>query len=246
MDVGGRRMSYRVRDGQPCLVLIPGSHQDSRQWDETVRGLGPGLGLVILELPGHGQSAELPADPSIESYSLDSWQVLDACGIGHNVYVGGHSLGGMVALEMGRVRPGDIKGIISVEGWTNCAAAEDAFAWRMYDTLSPKLLARQDELRAKATGHLSEEERRRLSEVWTRWDGSEFLDETELPILELWGDRGKANPGLARLHIPARENICVKWFQGASHNLPLERPAELAGAIVEFIARVEAVGCPGK
>jgi len=122
-----------------------------------------------------------------------------------------------------------------VEGWTNHHAAQDAFAGRMYDTLTPELLAKQDDLRSKATGRLTDEERRKISGIWLRWDGSAFLQRTRLPILELWGDRGRPKATPAQLHIPVRENIRVKWLQGASHNLPLERPLEVARAIMEFI-----------
>ena len=48
-------------------MLIPGSHHDSRQWDEVVGELGEGLGLALLELPGHGHSSSLPDRPSIEN-----------------------------------------------------------------------------------------------------------------------------------------------------------------------------------
>jgi len=241
-SVGDRRISYLFREGSPRLALIPGSHQDSRQWSEVANGLGESLGLVVVELPGHGQSVELPDEPSIERFALDVWKVLDASGFDNNIYVAGHSLGGMVALEMGRARPSGIKGIIAVEGWTNHHAAEDAFAGRMYDTLTPELLAKQDDYRSKATGHRTDEERRILSGLWRRWDGSAFLQSTSLPILELWGDRGRPKPALAQLHIPVRKNISVKWFENASHNLPLERPLEVARAIMEFIESVEIAG----
>lgn len=239
VDVGYRRMFCWVREGNPCLVLIPGSHQDSRQWNEVIGGLPDSLGLAVVDLPGHGQSVELPQDPSIERFALDVWKVVDAIAFDGRLYVGGHSLGGMVAIEMARVRPSHVKGVISVEGWTNCRAAQDAFAWRMDETLTAELLAKQADLRAKATGHLTEGQRATVSGIWKRWDASAFLQGTDLAILELWGDRGREKPALSQLHIPLRGNICVRWFENASHNLPLQRPLEVARCIMEFIERVE-------
>lgn len=239
--LGSRRISYLFREGSRRLALIPGSFQDYRQWLEVINGLDRTLGLVVVELPGHDESDKWQGDPSIEQFALDAWNVLDACGFGEEVYVGGHSIGGMIALEMGRVRPAAVSGIISVEGWTSLRACEDSgFAERMYNTLSPELLARQNDLRALAGGRLTEEDRRAFAQAWTRWDGAAFLQSTHIPILELWGDRGRARPTLEQLHIPDRPNITVKWFENASHNLPLERPLEVARAIMEFIEEYHA------
>ncbi len=237
IDLPGRRVSCLLRPGTPRLVLLHGSHQDSRQWAGVIENLRQDLGLVIVELAGHGQSAGLPVDLSIERLAADVFEVLDACGPGE-VFVGGHSLGGMVALEMGRSRPGRIKGIISVEGWTNHHAAREAFSERMYDTLTPPQRALQEDLRRQATGHLSDEQRQAISSIWRCWDGWDFLQATDLAILECWGDRGGPRPSLSQLHIPARANIEVRWFANASHNLPLERPAELAQAMTAFLASV--------
>jgi pimeloyl-ACP methyl ester carboxylesterase len=41
------------------------------------------------------------------------------------------------------------------------------------------------------------------------------------------------------MQIPDRPNIELQWIAGASHFLPLERPAEVAAALNGFIRRVE-------
>lgn len=220
------------RSGNPRLALIPGSFQDHRQWLEVIGGLDPSLGVVVVELPGHGESGKWQGDPSIEQFARDAWSAL-----GDGVwFLAGHSIGGMVALEMGRVRPKAVHGIISVEGWTSeRACRESGFNEGLYDTLPPKLLARQNELRALAASRLTDEERHTFSQVWRRWDGAAFLKTTDLRVLEMWGDRGRPRPSRAQLHIPERTKIAVEWFANASHNLPLERPAEVARAMMTFI-----------
>lgn len=226
------------RAGSPVLVLIPGSHQDCRQYAEVASHLDRDLGLIIVELPGHRESRTLPADPSIERFAADVLTVMHAC-CPQPCYVGGHSLGGMIAIELGQRCPEMIRGIISIEGWTDASVADQALGGQkaMYRTLSPQLLARQEELRDQATGHRAAAERRLLSGLWMRWSGMEFLQTTRLPVLELWGDRGRPRPTLAQMHIPDRPNISLQWFANASHNLPLERPAEVARAITQFIRR---------
>jgi hypothetical protein len=81
-----------------------------------------------------------------------------------------------------------------------------------------------------------------------RWDGSAFLERTNLPILEIWGDHGLETPSLDKLRIPEKETIEVVWIENASHQLSLEAPERLAEAANSFIRRVEsqsrlAFGC---
>ena len=45
------------------------------------------------------------------------------------------------------------------------------------------------------------------------------------------------------MKIPDRPNIELRWIAGASHFLPLERPAEVAAVVNEFIKRVEKPAC---
>ena len=235
MSIAGQTLAYAHRPGSPRLVLLPGSHQDRRQWSAVMAELPAPLGLLVVDLPGHGLSPALPPLPGIPSYARMIWEVLDGEPAIGPSFVAGHSLGGMIAMEMGRQRPRDLAGVIAVEGWPHHQVAEDAFGSRMYDTLSPELLARQQHLRALATGHLSQAQRDQLSSIWRHWDGSAWLRDTALPVLTLWGDRGRPRPTLAQLHLPERPGISIQWQAGASHNLPLERPVAVAQAITDYI-----------
>ena len=235
----GHHLSYLLRPGSgPTLVLIPGSFSDSRQWDGVLPGLSADLQLVLIELRGHGDSWPPPVDGSIEQFAEDVLRILDALNL-DLFYVGGHSIGGMVALEVGSRRPRQVAGIISIEGWTHHQAAREAFSGRMHSTLTDELQARRMELRRMATGTWSEAQRQTFAEIWRGWDGLAFLNRTDLPILEIYGDRGADKPTRQQLRIPRRPNIELRWVEGASHSLPLERPGEIAGLITEFIVKVE-------
>ncbi len=239
----GRRLCLFLREGSPRLALVPGSFQDHRQWLEVASRLDRRLGLAIVELPGHGESDKWRGEPSIGQFAHDAWGVLDACGFGQAVYLCGHSIGGMIVQEMGRLRPRMVEGVIPVEGWTNRQAAVDTgFGDLMYNTLTPELQDRQNALRALAAVRLSDDDRRAFATAWTRWDGTAFLQSTEIPVLSLWGDRGRPRPTRAQLHVPERPNISVAWIADASHNLPLERPGEVAEALTRFIRESECRG----
>jgi pimeloyl-ACP methyl ester carboxylesterase len=232
-------ISYQVRRGPgPPLILIPGSFNDNRQWDEVVAGLDSNLTLVLVELRGHGQSWPPPANGSIEQFAQDVKRIADAEGLG-KFYVGGHSIGGMVALEVGHAWPQSVLGILSVEGWTNHHAQRDAFGPRDQNTLTEEQEARRLAGRARATGKWTEEQRKAFAQIWHRWDGSEFLATTRIPILEIYGDRGRPRPTPEQLKIPLRDNIVMRWIPGASHSLPLQAPEALAGAMNRFIRNTE-------
>ena len=238
LDVEGRHISYLLRSGSPNIVLIHGSRQDSRQWDEVTARLNKEWGLVLVDLPGHGRSSHPRATPSIEQFAKDVLRVVDHLEIAR-FYTGGHSLGGMTSLEIGRVRPESVVGVISIEGWTNHHAATDSFSERMYVTMLPEQREEELDRRARATGHWTEEQKASWGAPWKHWDGSRFLRSTNLPILELWGDRAGPKPTLAQLRIPERKNITVRWVEGASHNLTLEGPEAVAEAITQFVEDIE-------
>jgi len=239
VPVAEGHLAFRHRPGDgPCLALVPGTFYDSSQWAETIPHLDPALELILIEVRGHGESWPPPSNGSIELFAEDMLRVADAAGV-DRFYAGGHSLGGMIALEAGRIGPERVNAVISIEGWTNQAAARESFGQVMIGTLSPTQRSTREEMRARATAHWTQTQKDEFLRIWHRWDGYEFLSSTDLPILEIYGDRGRERPSLETLRIPRRPNIEMIWFANASHSLPLERPKELAQAISKFIRTQE-------
>ena len=233
------RLSYAHREGTgPNLILIPGSFCDREQWDGVIAALDGQLTLVTIELPGHGGSWPPLAAPTKEGLARHVLLVPDMLGL-ERFYVGGHSIGGMIALEVAAQCPERVKGVVSVEGWTSHCVLQDAFGGDLDSTLSAALRARLARMREKVTRRWTHEQVESFARVWTRWDGWPFLSRTDLPVLEIWGDRGQRRPDPGRLGVPCRDNIDLRWVHNASHHLPSERPAEVAREISDFIGRVE-------
>ena len=226
---------FRERRG-PALILIPGSFTDSRQWEQVLAWMDADLTLVLVELRGHGRSWPPPTAGSIEQFAADVLQIANRRKF-RSFYVGGHSIGGMVALEMGRRWPKRIRGILSIEGWTNYHALYDAFWAAKSPPEASESQARYEAERKRATGGWTDDQRKAFGKIWRNWDGSEFLRTTLLPILEVYGDRGRPKPALDQLHIPNRVNIEVRWIAGASHLVPFEKPDELAKVMTDFMRR---------
>ena len=245
VDVGGASLcGWRRRGDGAALVLVPGSFYDRTQWDAVIAGLSPKLDLLIVELAGHGRSRPPLEDGSLELLTRDVLRVVDHVGL-ERYYIGGHSIGGMIAIEACAQRSDGIIGVVSIEGWTNNRVPADAFAGEMQNTLTPEQLAWRAATIARVTGRWSRAQFDAFATIWTRWDGYDILCRTDRPVLEVWGDRGRAAPSREAMAIPDRPNIELKWIHGASHELPMERPAEVSGAIMGFIDANERVSAAG-
>jgi pimeloyl-ACP methyl ester carboxylesterase len=234
-------ISYVIRQRSgPALVLVPGSLVGADDWSEVVASLDPDLTIMIVELRGHGSSWPPPENGSIASFANDVLQAIAHAGLGR-FYVGGHSIGGMIAIEIGGRHPDLVKGIAAIEGWTHYSVAKDALGGQN-DTLSAAQVERRDKLRKPVLSRWTPEQVKDFTSVWRKWNGFDLLNQTPVPVLELWGDRRMhPRPSRVQMQIPDRPNIELQWIAGASHFLPLERPAEVAAAVNEFIKRVEKV-----
>jgi len=235
------KLSYVVRPGDgPSLILIPGSFSDANQWNEVIPGLGKNLNLILIEVRGHGKSWPPPKDGTIELLAKDVMAVTDKEEL-KRFYIGGHSIGGMISKEVGRCWPKRLKGVIPIEGWTHWQASRDAFNFDMTSTLTPELDKKRLAGRELGAGHWTDKQRGNFGSIWRKWEkGMDFLQNTNLPVMEIYGDRGKKRPSLEQLHIPDRPNIKVHWINNASHCLTLERPGEIATVIMQFIEKIEA------
>jgi pimeloyl-ACP methyl ester carboxylesterase len=107
-----RLATSEVRGDGPSIVLMHGLGDTSRALTKVASRL-TGWRVVTMDLRGHGRSTTAPwdfpravsdVDAVIAHYALDS------------PYVGGHSLGGMVALQYALSgRP--VSGAINIDGW---------------------------------------------------------------------------------------------------------------------------------
>ncbi len=98
VEDGGR--IHVVERGQgPPLVLLHGIMLSSALWVHQLRELADHHRVIAIDLRGHGQSLPGSAGTGIELLASDTATVLRTLGIEHAVVVG-HSMGGMVALQM--------------------------------------------------------------------------------------------------------------------------------------------------
>lgn len=114
VDVGdGVALATRDYGGSgPALVLLHGAGTDQTSLQQVAERLRPAQRVVTFDFRGHG--ATTPAPWSTDSAVQDVRTVSAAYGL-HDPVVGGHSLGGMVALAYGIAYP-TCPGVINIDG----------------------------------------------------------------------------------------------------------------------------------
>jgi pimeloyl-ACP methyl ester carboxylesterase len=103
--------------GNPNLILVHGSRDHARSWDQIASSLAADYRVVAPDLRGHGDSSwALGAMYSIPEYVLDLSALIDIVG-NPPVYLVGHSLGGAVVLLYAGVYPDRVKKLVCIEGF---------------------------------------------------------------------------------------------------------------------------------
>lgn len=243
----GALLAYYVRPGSGAsLVFVPETHGDRTQFYEPafLEQLDPNFQLIVIESRGQGRSwpPPLAAEASIERYASDVLAVAARLALSR-WYVAGHSLGGMIALEIAGRRPAGLRGAIALEGWVHSRVQQLAFP-----VLTPPSDAEREEARRQRAERYrsqrwSTEEVAALGKIWTAWQtGESIMREMRYPLLSVWGDRGRSpRPTRAQLLLPNSANVQLHWIAGADHYVT-DPPfaGEVARALTEFVHRVEA------
>jgi pimeloyl-ACP methyl ester carboxylesterase len=111
--VNGIRLSYQVHgDGTP-LVLAHGYGATLDMWSEQIGPFSEKRRVVVYDFRGHGRT-EAPRDwssYSVDDYVEDQRQLMDHLGI-DSAYVGGLSMGGMIALQFALTYPERLKALL--------------------------------------------------------------------------------------------------------------------------------------
>jgi cis-3-alkyl-4-acyloxetan-2-one decarboxylase len=100
---------------KPVLLLLHGIASDSSTWNKLYPLASKDYRVIAVDLLGFGKSPK----PTAQSYSLDCHSksilfTLKKLKINNNLTVIGHSMGGLIALELATINPKLIKKIITV------------------------------------------------------------------------------------------------------------------------------------
>ena len=102
-----------VGQGRPVL-MIPGLNSAASTWDQTCAALQPGVQCHIVQLPGFAGAPAVATDNFLNGMRDRLLAYVDDRRLDRPVVMG-HSLGGVLALEMAAEKPGRIDRLVIVD-----------------------------------------------------------------------------------------------------------------------------------
>ena len=223
----GEMVYFDSDNSGQSLLFLHGTGCDASDWRMVIKKLPQNGRRIALDFRGHGQSTVPIQAFSLSDLADDVLHLIDCLSL-QEVVIVGHSLGGMVAIEVARCSS-RVAGLALLEGWTSLSSAGSAFdPGRFYGSLSETEIA---QIQQK-----SEETRNQFqSEIWhnfwesvKNFDAYAYLARARIPIYEVFGNMGRNDLTEEKLRIPPNPNIQWVWVPNAGHYLPHECPVEVA------------------
>ena len=112
----------RSGKGHP-LVLVHGLGANLHSWDSVSRELEDSFDIVRPDLRGHGRSAHINSEYSVEGFAADIVQVMDDAGV-REAHLVGFSLGGLIAQELARSYPNRFERVVLLSAVAGRTTAE--------------------------------------------------------------------------------------------------------------------------
>jgi 3-oxoadipate enol-lactonase len=249
----GTRLSYETRgSGPPHLLFMHGWAGFGGYFDSALEHLDLSRAAAIaFDLRSHGESERTEAGFDEEGFARDAFAVADAAGA-DDVVVVGFSMSGRFAQFLPLLEPDRVRGLILAAGapasaiplpeemqadW--CARAGDAERLlevvTMYATepIDARLLERVGATAAKVP-------RRALEQTLAMCTSSSFADrlgEVHVPSLVVGGRHDAMfSPDYLREGVAGPLPNARMALLDCGHEIPLERPADLAAVIEAFLA----------
>jgi pimeloyl-ACP methyl ester carboxylesterase len=257
VEIDGRRVHYVVsgEPEAPTLVMIHGGGAHIGWWHLLTPLLEAEWRTVALDLSGHGGDSDRRPEYLLEGWCEEVAAVIEA--VGGPVVLIGHSMGGGVALATAALRPRLVGGVALLDSavWTPYLSR---FAGKGLPTIYPSREAAIDAFHLMPPQPVTNRAAERTlapmsiaprdggwSWKWdvgalTSFDGAavrELLPRIECPVIEISGALSDhVGPGAMEL-IAGRigREVPLIEIPGAYHHVMLDKPTEVAAALVPYL-----------
>lgn len=255
---GDWRIAYEARGaGDNTIVFVHGWSADRSSWRRQMHGLDTDRRLVAVDLIGHGESDAPETEYSKSLFAESVAAVMNDLGIERAILVG-HSMGVTVVRQFYRLYPDRVEALVAVDG-AMIPMPPDRLKQMMAPLRRPdykKIMeAMMEHMSAVAPG-LSTEDAERLKTVTLSTPQHVLLgsaeeshdpdvwkdDPIDVPMLVLMANNPYSPVSLSEneafVRRIARRLEYHEW-EGVSHLLTMERPAEFNALLTAFVERVE-------
>ena len=258
--VGGLRI-WEWAGAPPGALLLHGIGNYGRYWDFFADAVGGRLRLVAPDARGHGESTRPVSGYAPQDFVDDAIAVIDATGLDRPVVVG-HSMGGFHATALTLAHPARVRALVLVDVGPRIEDAGNSRARRLSlgrPDRFPDDASALAYLRETSPGYSDAVYENRMRWVFARdsdglvWRSSKdalarILDqpaassravwdrigEIACPVLVVRGTRSPSLGAATASALVAAMTDARLIELDAGHNVPLDRPRELADAVVAF------------
>ena len=255
---GGIEMATVDRGSGPPLLLVHGFPLDHSMWNAQIEALSADYRVIAPDLRGFGRSEVTPGKVTMQQLADDLAALLERLGVEEPVVFCGLSMGGYVAWQFWRRHRARVRGLIlcdtrAVADTAEQAAGRLAMADRVVREgpaplvagMMPKLFARGaveadhevvESLRRVMLGSDPEGIAAAGRGMAERPDVTATLSRIDCPSLVIVGqlDAISTVEEMRRIAaaIPGARFVEIA---GSGHMSPMEKPAEVSGAIADFL-----------
>ncbi|WP_103134911.1 alpha/beta fold hydrolase [Mesotoga sp. B105.6.4] len=256
VQVGDKRMAYKVFGKGSPLLMIAGYGSPLESWDPyVVSALSKEFTVIVFDNRGIGRSTTSNATPSIELFAKDAADLVRTIGF-EKVSVMGWSMGGYIAQEFALKYP-ELTGKLILLS-TSCGGSEsippsDEKISMLQNMGDPEVLLKvlfltdwtlaHLEVAARFTGSSSQEEsgdQRGISDQYTAagsWSGTfERLKSIESETIIITGTDDIIVPAKNSLILAeAIENSWLVRLNNGRHGAIYQFPEKIAGLLIAFL-----------
>jgi pimeloyl-ACP methyl ester carboxylesterase len=241
VDAGGVRTYYEVHGSGDPLVLLHGGFCPVETFDGLTPGLAEQYTVYTPERRGHGRTADVEGPITYAAMAADTIAFLDAVGVSE-AHLVGWSDGAIVALLVARARRDLARKVVMIGQPVNF----DGLPGEMRETLShgltkqmlpPMLEPLYAAISPDGPQHFDvvAEKLFALYRIEPDIELSE-LAAVSVPTLVMIGDGDLCTVEHAEAVRQALINAHLAVVPGASHALPMEKPALTTAIILDFLA----------
>lgn len=216
--------SYEDQGGGTPILFIHGfgrSRHDGFPFFPFLKGHR----WIAPDLRGHGGSSVPRSSFTLQDLTTDLIALADHLWLG-KIDVMGHSLGGMIALDLLITHPERIGKILLMDAWP-ALRYRQALPGEVRESLPLPLwnaiVALHHDTLVRWPWSIRED-------FWIsveRFDATGWLRESLYPIHILYGDRHREHPPPEALGWPRRTTITIEWIRGGGHFFPLTHIPEV-------------------